>query len=188
MLALREFGRRDSLPLLAMSPDVITGIFTLGGAAVGSAGSQVGGILRTTDKRRARREKRDAAATAARHANWQPIYERLTNAMNAMVLILNELKSAIEGGTLQRALQSYRTALPEPSDELYNAAREVQIHGSPAASSIGKRTAEAILAFGWLPDDGWKDLARVTEIRELLQSGQEEMFHVSRTDYGGDSR
>lgn len=176
----------ESLALRGMT-DISSGLFALGGALIGAAGTQVGVIINSVSKGRARKAKITRQDAADRLAKQGPLYEGFTSRLSETTSRLNGAVSAIGGPNYDpvRTLAWLNTNLRD----LRDLAVRVQIHGSEQARLIAAAVVSGTDEL-WgnvtspLPVVPLKMLPSFTSARDALTPALANMVQVARTDIG----
>jgi hypothetical protein len=143
------------LPAPATNDVIPTGLFTLGGAVIGAAGSQTRGIVKDATKSRARKRKAEQQRRYANAARWREIYSDFTANLGAAADVVNFNRQALRSiGTAQLANPA---GVERRLASVRKTATQIQVDGSKEAYKIA---TEVI--------DGIRDLQQVISRREAF--------------------
>jgi hypothetical protein len=173
--------------------DISTGLFTLGGAAIGAIGTQISGIIRTSSKSRARKQ-RAAQLQRDSQSDWmRDLYTDFIKNLRAANTVVRSARTTVRpmqaSATLRAATADGRANLRKGLAGVRDSATQVQIDGSEEALKIATNVLNGIDQLEQLVAEesmiGMGELDRVTE---LLTKAETDMINLSRKDFGAEAK
>lgn len=167
--------------------DITTGIFTVVGAAIGAAGTQITGIMRTASKSRDRKQKAAQRKRDENAARWRELYGEFTSSLTSAITSLASARTSLQTpGTAWEA--EARDAIRQCLIRIRRSASQVQVDGSKEALKIATNVLSSIAELERLlaqADTIGGDV--LDRVDAALTKAETEMIDLSRKDFGADA-
>lgn len=172
--------------------DIATGLFTLGGAAVGAVGTQISGIMRTNSKSRARKQRAAHQQRDEKSARWRSLYTDFIASIRAATLAVASARTSMQtpqtSAILKAASSDGRAALRARLSLLRDTATQVQIDGSKEALKIADNVINGIAELAQMfIEEGMIGSGELDRVYKVLIKAEADMITLSREDFGADA-